>query len=149
VFTARYALSPYIKQIRFVFKGLMIWNVTQGKTVRRWDGNIEMDLKGKEREGLDSVNIVEGKDEWRAFMHTIMKRRVLWKAEQPFQQLLALEGALCSMKSCEIDGESLIMRILLWSVGAHSLQPLLYNKNQILRKQIFQKGFLYWNWEEI
>jgi hypothetical protein len=23
VFTARYALSPYIKQIRFVFKGLM------------------------------------------------------------------------------------------------------------------------------
>jgi hypothetical protein len=24
VFTARYALSPYIKQIRFVFKGLML-----------------------------------------------------------------------------------------------------------------------------
>jgi hypothetical protein len=24
VFTARYALSPYIKQIRFVFKGLMV-----------------------------------------------------------------------------------------------------------------------------
>jgi hypothetical protein len=24
VFTARYALSPYIKQIRFVFKGLII-----------------------------------------------------------------------------------------------------------------------------
>jgi hypothetical protein len=24
MFTARYALSPYIKQIRFVFKGLMI-----------------------------------------------------------------------------------------------------------------------------
>jgi hypothetical protein len=25
VFTARYALSPYIKQIRFVFKGLMLY----------------------------------------------------------------------------------------------------------------------------
>jgi hypothetical protein len=25
VFTARYALSPYIKQIRFVFKGLMMF----------------------------------------------------------------------------------------------------------------------------
>jgi hypothetical protein len=24
VFTARYALSPYIKQIRFVFKGLIV-----------------------------------------------------------------------------------------------------------------------------
>jgi hypothetical protein len=24
VFTARYALSPYVKQIRFVFKGLMV-----------------------------------------------------------------------------------------------------------------------------
>jgi hypothetical protein len=27
VFTARYALSPYIKQIRFVFKGLNIVHV--------------------------------------------------------------------------------------------------------------------------
>jgi hypothetical protein len=25
VFTARYALSPYIKQIRFVFKGLILY----------------------------------------------------------------------------------------------------------------------------
>jgi hypothetical protein len=29
VFTARYALSPYIKQIRFVFKGLITNNVSQ------------------------------------------------------------------------------------------------------------------------
>jgi hypothetical protein len=28
VFTARYALSPYIKQIRFVFKGLIQWVLT-------------------------------------------------------------------------------------------------------------------------
>jgi hypothetical protein len=27
VFTARYALSPYIKQIRFVFKGLREYNI--------------------------------------------------------------------------------------------------------------------------
>jgi hypothetical protein len=27
VFTARYALSPYIKQIRFVFKGLIVHGV--------------------------------------------------------------------------------------------------------------------------
>jgi hypothetical protein len=35
VFTARYALSPYIKQIRFVFKGLMgMAGSIQG--VNRW-----------------------------------------------------------------------------------------------------------------
>jgi hypothetical protein len=28
VFTARYALSPYIKQIRFVFKGLIKWDAS-------------------------------------------------------------------------------------------------------------------------
>jgi hypothetical protein len=28
VFTARYALSPYIKQIRFVFKGLILEKVS-------------------------------------------------------------------------------------------------------------------------
>jgi hypothetical protein len=43
VFTARYALSPYIKQIRFAFKGLIA-----GETVRRilwigsWVGPIEV-----------------------------------------------------------------------------------------------------------
>jgi hypothetical protein len=31
VFTARYALSPYIKQIRFVFKGLKIQLVPRSK----------------------------------------------------------------------------------------------------------------------
>jgi hypothetical protein len=30
VFTARYALSPYIKQIRFVFKGLIVRPVETG-----------------------------------------------------------------------------------------------------------------------
>jgi hypothetical protein len=35
VFTARYALSPYIKQIRFVFKGLNILTVTTLITVVR------------------------------------------------------------------------------------------------------------------
>jgi hypothetical protein len=33
VFTARYALSPYIKQIRFVFKGLILIEVYVGVCV--------------------------------------------------------------------------------------------------------------------
>jgi hypothetical protein len=32
VFTARYALSPYIKQIRFVFKGLILTTMVVGDT---------------------------------------------------------------------------------------------------------------------
>jgi hypothetical protein len=35
VFTGRYALSPYIKQIRFVFKGLIHWDTASCKR-RRW-----------------------------------------------------------------------------------------------------------------
>jgi hypothetical protein len=39
VFTARYALSPYIKQIRFVFKGLIMlefdWNRQKEQSYRR------------------------------------------------------------------------------------------------------------------
>jgi hypothetical protein len=38
VFTARYALSPYIKQIRFVFKGLK-WHF--GAQPKRMDGTIK------------------------------------------------------------------------------------------------------------
>jgi diacylglycerol kinase len=33
VFTARYALSPYIKQIRFVFKGLIVMMTLQSNIV--------------------------------------------------------------------------------------------------------------------
>jgi hypothetical protein len=34
VFTARYALSPYIKQIRFVFKGLITQWATQAQHIQ-------------------------------------------------------------------------------------------------------------------
>jgi hypothetical protein len=33
VFTARYALSPYIKQIRSVFKGLIIYQTTEANVL--------------------------------------------------------------------------------------------------------------------
>jgi hypothetical protein len=33
VFTARYGLNPYIKQISFVFKGLIIQNLTKFSTL--------------------------------------------------------------------------------------------------------------------
>jgi hypothetical protein len=39
VFTARYALSPYIKQVRFVFKGLI-----QNQAMRMIQGSIKSTL---------------------------------------------------------------------------------------------------------
>jgi hypothetical protein len=36
VFTARYALSPYIKQISFVFKGLSSSCADSNYSIRRW-----------------------------------------------------------------------------------------------------------------
>jgi hypothetical protein len=41
VFTAQYAPSPYIKQIRFVFKGssLLFFNKASGDTVNKFDGS--------------------------------------------------------------------------------------------------------------
>ena len=35
-----------------------------------------------------------------------------------------------------------IVRVLLWSVAAHSLQPLIYDKNQIRLEQISKKKSL-------
>jgi hypothetical protein len=37
VFTARYALSPYIKQIRFVFKGLRFFAISPSRPSLLWD----------------------------------------------------------------------------------------------------------------
>jgi hypothetical protein len=65
VFTARYALSPYIKQIRFIFKGLMplalgtavyvgmqnahkpfLWQTSLlWRPLYRWEDNIKIDVK--------------------------------------------------------------------------------------------------------
>jgi hypothetical protein len=42
VFTARYALSPYIKQIRFVFKGLTKERELQENTMLSYFGNLKL-----------------------------------------------------------------------------------------------------------
>jgi hypothetical protein len=39
VFTARYALSPYIKQIRFVFKGLIPLGISEFREIQHSEGH--------------------------------------------------------------------------------------------------------------
>jgi len=49
--------------------------------------------------------------------------------------MLALQGGSSPWSHVRLTVE-VIMRVLLWSVAAHSLQPLLYDKNQIRLEQI-------------
>jgi hypothetical protein len=67
VFTARYALSPYIKQIRFVFKGLITMHAMNDIKLAN---NIE-GRGGKStvhiRKFKSSQKILLGRENWRAF----------------------------------------------------------------------------------
>jgi hypothetical protein len=98
VFTARHALSPYAKQIRFVFKGLnpIIQNYTSRFFItektnayrvfvgrpegdksfetrsHRWENNIKMYLKATERQDMDWMNLAQDTDTWRAVLNTQM-----------------------------------------------------------------------------
>jgi hypothetical protein len=84
VFTARYALSPYLKQTRFVFKGLIIQAYAQGiacngerrrayrilvgkregkrlleEPRRRWEDNIKVDLQEMEYESVGWIDLAQ------------------------------------------------------------------------------------------
>jgi len=94
-----------------------------------------MNLKETEGEGVASVHLDENGGQYRSVMNMVMNLRALWKMGIISLANVSLTGRVVSMESCETDGE-VIMRVLLWSVAAHSLQPLLYDKNQIRLEQI-------------
>ena len=52
MFTARYGLGPYIKQIRLVFPR------------RRWEGNIKMDLQEVGGGCGDWMELAQDRDRW-------------------------------------------------------------------------------------
>jgi hypothetical protein len=59
VFTARYALSSYIKQIRFVFKGLKIEGrkVKKGPTCLIWKEEDKLLFRARDRAYLLSLGV--------------------------------------------------------------------------------------------
>jgi hypothetical protein len=48
----------------------------QGKPRRRWVDNIKMDIREIGWDGMDWIDLVQDKDQWRAFVNTEMNLRV-------------------------------------------------------------------------
>jgi hypothetical protein len=47
-----------------------------GRPRRRWVDNIKMDLREIGCDGMDWIDLAEDRDQWRAFMNTVMNLRV-------------------------------------------------------------------------
>ena len=47
-----------------------------GRPRRRWDDNIEMDLTEVGCEGMDSIELAQDRDEWRALVNAVTNLRV-------------------------------------------------------------------------
>jgi hypothetical protein len=47
-----------------------------GRPRRRWVANIKMDLRGIGRDGVDWIELVQDRDQWRALVNTVMNLRV-------------------------------------------------------------------------
>jgi len=44
--------------------------------MRRWEDNIRMDLMEREWEGVDWLQLVQDRDQWRTFTNIVMNCRV-------------------------------------------------------------------------
>ena len=49
---------------------------TLGRTRRRWEDNIKMDLQEVGCGGMDFIKLAEGRDRWRALVNEVMNIRV-------------------------------------------------------------------------
>ena len=47
-----------------------------GRPRCRWEDNIKMDVKEVGWGGIDCIDLAQGRDGWRAFVHEVINRRV-------------------------------------------------------------------------
>jgi hypothetical protein len=47
------------------------------KRRRRWVDNIKMDLTAIGLDGMDWIDLAQGRDQWRALLNTVMNLRIL------------------------------------------------------------------------
>jgi hypothetical protein len=50
---------------------------TMGRTMRRWDDNIKMDIQEVGCGGMDWIEVVQDRDRWRALVNAVIKLRVV------------------------------------------------------------------------
>jgi hypothetical protein len=48
---------------------------TLGRLRRRWVGNIKMDLREIEWDGMDWIDLAQDRDQWKAIVNTVMNLR--------------------------------------------------------------------------
>jgi hypothetical protein len=58
-----------------IFVGKPEGKTPLGRPRRRWD-NIKMDLREIRRGGMECINLVNDRDQWRALVNTVMNVRV-------------------------------------------------------------------------
>jgi hypothetical protein len=54
---------------------VLVGKDTLGRPRRRWEDNIKMDSKEIFWDGMDWIDLVLGRDKWRAFVSTVMSVR--------------------------------------------------------------------------
>jgi hypothetical protein len=47
-----------------------------GRPRRRWVGNIKMNIREIELDGMDWIEVAQDRDQWRALVNTVMNLRV-------------------------------------------------------------------------
>jgi hypothetical protein len=47
-----------------------------GRPRRRWVDNIKIDIREKEWDGMDCINLAQDRNHWRALVNTVMNSRV-------------------------------------------------------------------------
>jgi hypothetical protein len=52
-------------------------NIPLGRPRRRWVDNIKIDLREREWDGMDWIELAQNRDQWRALVNTVMKVWVL------------------------------------------------------------------------
>jgi hypothetical protein len=50
--------------------------ISLGRLIRRWEDNINMDLRETGWGGMDWIDLAQDRDQWRALVNTVMNLRV-------------------------------------------------------------------------
>jgi len=61
-----------------------------GRSRRRWEDHIRMDLREIEWECVDLIRVVQDRDQWRAVVNTVMNHRVTLKARNSLTSWVAV-----------------------------------------------------------